>query len=1172
MGLLILLTLTWGSLFGLAMAHWRSSPGPYIRRLQMKGDWIAAPGPPSYAGYFRRHIRLPGPIKHAWMAIAPWEGFEVCINSNPCGRFYLWRPTRPFQTGLSEGGQVLNSAPAALALNFPREYQWSSHRNEWLPVFLDITKYFTPGSNVITIEVEARKAPAMVKVEGEILLWSGERIRFDSDSQWRAEPVPPLNIRYDWTDPRYQDHEWRSAFNVSKSGQSVPTRHYRMFDERVLTTPFSGWWIRNDHADSSEAVWFEAKWDLRTMPDDVWLRLAVNRSFDLFINDRRVSVPLLGNPDLDSGDWLLGTPRGADLPAAPELLDPDEIGSLFVGGRFESPRHGDPTAVLFKDRTAREKQLNKTKDKPWATDRAELPGEYDVLKEEGQDVMPHDAVPYQPETHQPKALGRDRAIGGLVAYDIHSMIRPGKNTIKIRLTKPLSPEDFNWPAQLSVDGEASYSDGTRQRLSTEPTFYWSSRIQDREGSLSPPRQAIPLGPARVIGNPRQPDPPAAPPDSAVNVEKLGIAWPTTLFRGIAHDPSLILRQKLLWLFGLTVLSGMIVSVMMTINYRAERKRGLPFWESLDDAARSSGRFLLPPISILFAALLTETSWAERHEAILFRLVEAWPCVFVITAMSPLMFSWPVLKLMDRMVRLPKTRAWPVMIGVVLVLCAVLRIYKLDFQPMDDDEYASCQAVIGIARCGAPAFVPEGVFYTRSPGYHYLVGAFVWAFGANLWAMRLPCAAFGVATALLIYRFADKLMHRPWAGFGAMLLLTLHPFAIFSSHLVRFYQQQQFCSLVAVYWFCEGFLGRPSQKHRYLCTFAFFFAVISQEITAIMVFQLIFGMFWIGREAGWAANIRLIVAASLAIGFIVLDLLVFQTRCLTRMEGVSPNVEAAIKPHYWDPYNLMSLFLGYSRLHVAPSLIMLLALPFLIKRGGRVVWALLFFMLTGVLLTNLMVTHVSLRYQYWMVTLWLILAIRGLGLLAERLAINTRHQGETDTRGVAAILALPIFISFLLAWSPWRIIDSYDCKILNDSTGAFRFVRGQLRPGDAIAANEPHPHAAHLEAGHVDYDLTVPMLHDFVMQSKGRLIDRNGGGEVIASLDDLMDACRKHERLWVVVNREKFRTRGKNIRWEYPAARIELFLRKNLQIEYRAYLWTVYLWDRTRGEFKGFREN
>ena len=29
-----------GILFGLAMGHWRSSPGPYMRKLEMHGTWL----------------------------------------------------------------------------------------------------------------------------------------------------------------------------------------------------------------------------------------------------------------------------------------------------------------------------------------------------------------------------------------------------------------------------------------------------------------------------------------------------------------------------------------------------------------------------------------------------------------------------------------------------------------------------------------------------------------------------------------------------------------------------------------------------------------------------------------------------------------------------------------------------------------------------------------------------------------------------------------------------------------------------------------------------------------------------------------------------------------------------------------------------------------------------
>ncbi|MFO0957687.1 MAG: glycosyltransferase family 39 protein [Isosphaeraceae bacterium] len=703
---------------------------------------------------------------------------------------------------------------------------------------------------------------------------------------------------------------------------------------------------------------------------------------------------------------------------------------------------------------------------------------------------------------------------------------------------------------MAIDGQARLAGGERIRFATDAATAWTCRVQSSHGDLGPPNEATILGPARTPFGP----------------------WPATVYRGVAVDNLGILRAKLGWIAGSWAIAVGLATGGVVGSVQSARRRGEAAAHATDRAARRIGRLLMLPAAVLLAALLVENSWNERHEALLFRLPYTWPAILVLAAGSPLALARLPRRAIDGLIQLPRSRAWWPLLVVLLVGCGVLRIYKLDFQPLDDDEYASCQAVVGIARTGAPAFVPEGVYYTRSPAYHYLIGAIVWAFGENLWAMRLPCAAFGVATALLAYRLAERLMRSPWVGLGTAFFFSIHPFAIFSSHLVRFYQQQQFFALLAVYWFHLGFAGAPSQKYRYLTVLAFLVAVLSQEITAIMVFQLAIGLFLLGRDAGWPSNIRLAIVTAVALGFIVLDLVVFQTLCLTRTEGVSPNVEASIKPHFWDPYNFASLFLGYSRLHVAPSLILLAALPLLVARGGRIAWTLLFFLASGVALTNLMVSHVSLRYQYWLIPLWLLLTLRGLGLLVHWVSSATGSGGTRDDRRVAALLTLPLLLAFLLDWAPWRIADSYDSKILNDSTGAFRFVRGQLRPGDAIAANEPHPHAAYLEAGRVDYDLTVPLLHDFVMLKGGRLIDRNGGAETIASLDDLVDACKRHERLWVVVNREKFRTRGKNLRWEYPGARIELFLRKNMRVAYRSYMWTVFLWDQSEGHYAPFREH
>ena len=122
------------------------------------------------------------------------------------------------------------------------------------------------------------------------------------------------------------------------------------------------------------------------------------------------------------------------------------------------------------------------------------------------------------------------------------------------------------------------------------------------------------------------------------------------------------------------------------------------------------------------------------------------------------------------------------------------------------------------------------------------------------------------------------------------------------------------------------------------------------------------------------------------------------------------------------------------------------------------------------------------------------------------------------------------------------------------------------------ATEPHSHAALLEIGQIDYDLSVPLSYDYVLLLNGKLIDRNGGAEAVSSLHQLMDVCKEQSRIWIVVNREKLRTRGKNIRWEYPGARVELFLRQNCELKHRTYLWSVYLWDASAGKLKLFRSD
>jgi hypothetical protein len=1240
---LLLVALILGGLVGYAVCRWRVPYKAAVRPLAMTGAWMRPPGLPGYAGYFRHRVILPGPIKHAWIAVAARQAFEVTVNGNMAGRLFLWKTTFPFQYGLSESGQVYNKLLPSFPFFYNRDCQWSYHRNDWLPVFLDLTPRLHPGTNVIGIEIESCRAPALVRVDGEIELWSGQRIRIDSGPSWHAEPTPPARPPLDWTETNYPDLDWHHAITVADAELADAAIHYQTFNPRLLTTAFGGEWLRHPEANADDAAWFETTWLLGQQPADAWVRVAVNRPYDLFINDHRVSVPVPAPPNLDAGDWLSGTQQAIDQSADPEQLDPDEVGSIYAGSRkrldpdevissypgsrFESPLHGDPASFDFrryknlvnrnrskqapaKSREATRNDLSATDSPRRAPKQVVGPeeGDGDPLQEhsqplptigpmepqsEGADDAPLQSIlPPYPEDSTPKALVRDRGVGTVDAYSIRWMLRPGRNTISVRLVPPLSVGAYNWPAQVAVDAEAVTPTGARSVLVSGPG--WSCLRQDRRGWLSAPANAVAVGPALTAGPARAvtATPPgtdfrgrALPPDEAFGV------WgtlPKTNYRGEAYHPTDKLIDWASWgglMAAAVVLTVVLVlaaqwAVSRSVVVRADTARDRS--TALGTAVQTLTGVLLVPAVVLATAVLVECSWMERHESLLFQLPTTWPLILGIAAALALAAGQrrrPGRENVSRahrattvLGRLPETRGWWSLIGGLLVACAVLRIHNVGFQSLHDDEYASVQAILEIARTGLPRFVPEGFGYSRSPLYHYLVGAVVAVCGENLWSLRLPTVFFSVASALLLYLCGSRLLNRPWVGLGALTLFTIHPISIFSGHSIRFYQQQQFFGLLAVYWFCEGFVRGSSQRYRYLTLAAFLAAVLSQELTAVMGLEIALGILLFARDNGRSANFKLLIVGCCIVTVIALDYLVFKTRCLTRLEGVSPRMEPAIKPHFWCPFNFASLFLCSSRLHIVPSVLLLLAMPSLVRGRDRVVWALLWFMLSGVVLTNLFVTTPGIRFIYRITPLWMLLVVRGIDVLASGLDRLARGSDSTATGHpwLRPVSAAVLFSGVILSWSPWRVVSSYETKLLIDTAGAFRYVRSQLREGDLVVAHEPLAVASLYEVGRVDYALSVPVFHDFFMLKHGRLIDRNSGVEVLGSLRQLLDVCKRHPRVWVVVNRELFKFKGEDIDWTLPGARVELFLRKNLEIKYRSFQWTVFLWDASKGSFAGFR--
>lgn len=1139
--LVIAITLIGGYVISQGLNSFRTQP----IATKWNAQWIKADGQQLYSGAFRKDLFLTSEVSRAWIRIAAKDAFELVVNGDTATRSYLWRPTRPFQNGLSEYGQRLNFSAPLLALNFPREYQWIGHKEYMIPAYIDVTNLLDKGRNSISILIESRKADAAVILEGEILLNTGEVIKLGTDNSWHAWQTPPASTQLDWMNPNQLPPEGK----ICVVEENAPDWFYQTLPLSIFGNPFRASIISPNNEEDRSTHTFEAEWQIDSTVSSAWMRVLANRNFDLFINGRRVNANTYGGDDYTVGEWNIGTQKALDPTARPSLLDPDEVGHIYTGKRFANPRHSDPTVNDFK---RYDNQLNKTSESP---SRAGQAPQTNPLFSETQQINPNAGTfaDYLPGERSPEVLTRNRESYQFVGFDISSLLKQGKNNIRIRLNPKDHALSLSWLPSVAIDAEAKTTKGEVVSITTDSR--WRVRYRD-DPSLSTETVEQALLRNKVTS---------------------AIQLPTLKYRGYVYHQADKLRS---W-----TTTTLIVFVLLLATIVVNFWRQPITTESLSYLSRYQ---LLFPLSILLGVLMLRLSWVERYEWVWLHYPWIWLAGAIGAALALALGTIRVRRLVHGNIPqkrrgrklvaltrwLPASPYWKYIIFVHLLLAFCLRAYQVDYQTIDDDEYASIQAAIAIAEKGVPEYTPD-VWYTRSPLYHYLSGFFVWLLGANIWVLRLPMVLFGVATTWLCYHTCKHLLGSAWLGIGGMLLYAFHPFLIFSSHIARFYQQQQFFALLTAFFFCKGFVsGAQEMKYRYATLACFLAAILSQELSVVIGFQLLFGYLLFAKRKPMGDEVRTLIIAVCVIALTAIDIIVFQTRTLTRTEGISPNVEATLSPNFSSPMNYLSVFFSYSRLHLSLSLLFFLGLPLAFKNGNRNVLAMYYMMFSGVIFTNLLVTADSLRYQYWIIPLWILLGLYCIKAILDYLdSFSLKAIKGTFRLGRTRILISTIvFTAIFISWSPWRIPGSYETKLLGDASGAFQYIRTHMRPDDRVGATEPHPHGILLETGRADYDIAMPLLYDFVYLTDGELHDRNADALVISTVEQLQNEFAKHDRVWIAINREKFRSRGKNLRWEYPGARAELFLRQQCSIEHQTYLWTVFLWDANRANYKAFRQN
>jgi hypothetical protein len=1085
-------------------------------------SWITKNGSQQSMACFRLDLEISSKIENAWIAVASNGGYEVLANGDQAAHLYLLSPTHPFQDGLSEFGQRFNPRAPAVAVDFPREYEWHHHDNAELPTKVNLTTSLHPGHNALCVQVETNGTqPAMI-LSGEVLLATGERIPIRSDTRWRVASVPQRIPQDNWTLPNFPVSDWEQAEVLSWRRP-----FWTLVPDGVYETPFLGWVIRPSLNDS--VTWVEQDFEAAKPISEAFLRIVSDTPYQIWINDRYVRPPIRADGVLAFGPWFLRevvrSPLDYKLENQADSLDENYVDTLLPGQLKEQPQSSDPVINNF---IPDQQTTRGSSNQPYAP--GLLPPSNSTQGDLPRGTIPY-ANPQTPQTVTQPALRKDRRNAEFCAYGIGPLLHKGRNTIRIGLYK----RDFAIFAQsreqfIAFDGGANFADGSKATFASDRGVHCYS-VDPNDG------QTVSQLPA--VGERIEPH----------------LLPPKSVFQQVSPDRP----------WGWVALAVFFVSAVALLLLT---KISTGFQEVIA-RVEVAGTIL---VSWICGALLLRSAMLERSDALYWRFPAFW-AVLLATGIFAALVAWilqnrqliaePLQKIRQRK---PGSTGWLWLIGFGLAIfaCFAFRAWRIDVQAPDADEYTSLQAVLSITKHGVPEYQP-GIWYTRSALYHYLAAGVALLTGSNIYTLRLLSVLFACATAALVWKMTEELTRNRIYALAATLLFSLEPYLVYTGHVARFYQQHQFFNLLGLYLFIRGFVLNTGMRDRYLALATFLAGMLSQEITVLQAIPLGICYVLFGRNRRWPDEIRILWASACAAGFVLLDVAFHLIKCLTPLEGVSPRVEAKIGWSVEKIVNFFALFIGYSRLHLFLSVFLIPGFVQALRRKQTVATCQYIYLLVSLITVNLLITSKGYRYQYYLIPLWIILSIHGVAECV-RLLIPAWRSGSARM-----CLASVWTVLAICSFAPWRLLSSYDASLGGNSTQPLAYVRQNFRSGDKLAITEPYPDAAVVETGRCDYDISVPILYDFSYRRSGRLVDRNGGGEVIGSLDDLQRVISKTDRLWIVFDRNTLRARGQSVAWLYPAGRLQLYLQNNCKLVFRSYLWSVYLWDKQEGRYSTFRE-
>ena len=482
------------------------------------------------------------------------------------------------------------------------------------------------------------------------------------------------------------------------------------------------------------------------------------------------------------------------------------------------------------------------------------------------------------------------------------------------------------------------------------------------------------------------------------------------------------------------------------------------------------------------------------------------------------------------------------LGVIAVALYgfVVEIFRIDYQPLWQDELSSVAAAQGMrAHLLLPEW-PSGFLYWKSELYSFLIAMVGGVTHDNTAWLRSISVLWYVTTILLVgfFLLPMVLRNRRLVQVAALALFALSPMEAAHARDIRMYQMVQ-CVVVIVAILLLRAVKTPSTKNVLLAMVALVAMYLSHEESFGVLPIVPIVLFWLWGTK-WMRNWRWWVFGGGALAIIGLQLVLVK---LTHPPafGIDLSGSTTVK---WDPspfYYVFRLFFtdtsyGASMTIVSSLAVLGLAVG-LYRRQRERLYLALYWIVPMIVVSDFLVERDS---RYCFVCFPFVFALAGCGLAdlldGLRWAVSGGTRVVTSTRRYASVCVGVFAVGLTVAVGLSLIAGLPDFGPLAQSVAsanvsqselnyplADEYVKHRLRPGDVVIAAAPANLVGSTMGRAPDYWVPYRRYSNllYIFDKNHRVVETQYGAGALLNGPAFERAIDAHPRSWLIVADDNF---------------------------------------------------